>query len=176
MNNPRYSGYQSQTAVAGAPALLGQVLGITGVGFLITALASYIFRDVSHTVGMIAVFVGLAMIFIMNAVRRNPAVALLWFYAFTFVEGVGIAPLISYYTALAGPEVVVDAAATTGFGMLVLGGVAFTFSLDWRRFQGVAFGALILLVLAGIASIFFHFISPTTYSWLTLGIFTLLTL
>jgi modulator of FtsH protease len=176
MNNPRYSGYQSGAAVQSAPALLGQVLGITGVGFLITALAAYLFRDVPQMVATIAFFAGFAMIFIMRAVRRNPAVALLWFYAFTFVEGIGIAPLISHYTAVAGSEVVVDAAATTGFGMLVLGGVAFTFSIDWRRFQGIAFGALILLVLVGIASIFFHFISPGTYAWATLGIFTLLTL
>jgi modulator of FtsH protease len=169
MNNPRYSGYQPGAAVASTPALLGQVLGITGVGFLITALAAYLFRDVSHIVG--------AMIFMMNAVRRNPAVALLWFYAFTFVEGIAIAPIISHYTALAGgTEVVVDAAATTGFGMLVLGGVAFTFSVDWRRFQGIAFGALMVLVLVGIASIFFHFLNPGVYAWATLGIFTLLTL
>ena len=175
MNNPRYSGYQTGGAVASTPALLGQVLGITGVGFLITALASYIARDVPPNVGTIAMFVGLFMIFIMRSVRRNPAVALLWFYAFTFVEGVGIAPLIAYYTQ-SGTGVVVDAAATTAFGMLVLGGVAFTFSVDWRRFQGIAFGLLMVLVIAGIASIFFHFINPGVYAWATLGIFTLLTL
>ncbi len=144
MNNPRYSGYQGGSAVQSAPALLGQVLGITGVGFLITALAAYLFRGVSQMVATIAFFAGFAMIFVMRSVRRNPAVALLWFYAFTFVEGIGIAPLISHYTAVAGAEVVVDAAATTGFGMLVLGGVAFTFSIDWRRFQGIAFGALLV--------------------------------
>jgi modulator of FtsH protease len=177
MYNPRYSGYPQPSATAmSAPGLLGQVLGITGVGFLITALAAYIFRDVPPGVGTIAVFGGLVMIFIMNAMRRNPQVALLWFYAFTFVEGIGIAPLITAYTRISGPEVVVNAAATTGFGMLVLGGVAFTFSLDWRRFQGLAFGALIVLVLAGIASIFFHFLSPGMYAWATLGVFTLLTL
>jgi len=176
MNNPRYSGYQSGAAVASAPALLGQVLGITGVGFLITALASYLFQGVSPIAGTVAMFVGFAMIFIMRSSRRNPAAALLWFYAFTFVMGVGIAPLITQYTRIAGSEVVVQAAATTGFGMLVLGGVAFTFSMDWRRFQGIAFGALIILVLAGIASLFFHFISPGLYAWATLGIFTLLTL
>jgi modulator of FtsH protease len=176
MNNPRYSGYQGGSAVQSAPALLGQVLGITGVGFLITALAAYLFQDISQMIATIAFFAGFAMIFIMRSVRRNPAVALLWFYAFTFVEGIGIAPLISHYTAVAGSEVVVDAAATTGFGMLVLGGVAFTFSIDWRRFQGIAFGALLVLVLLGIASIFFHFINPGVYAWATLGIFTLLTL
>jgi FtsH-binding integral membrane protein len=176
MNNPRYSGYQSGAAVQSAPALLGQVLGITGVGFLITALAAYLFQDISQMFATIAFFAGFAMIFVMRSVRKNPAVALLWFYAFTFVEGIGIAPLISHYARLSGAEVVVDAAATTGFGMLVLGGVAFTFSIDWRRFQGIAFGALLVLVLVGIASIFFHFINPGVYAWATLGIFTLLTL
>jgi modulator of FtsH protease len=176
MNNPRYSSYQSGAAVANAPALLGQVLGITGVGFLITALASYIFRGVSPLVGMIAFFVGFAMIFIMSSARRNPAAALMWFYAFTFVEGVGIAPMIMRYVAIDGPSVVVNAAATTGFGMLVLGGVAFTFSVDWRRFQGIAFGLLMALVVVGIASAFLHFLQPGVYAWATLGIFTLITL
>jgi modulator of FtsH protease len=100
----------------------------------------------------------------------------MWFYAFTFVEGIGLAPMIMRYVAIDGPGVVVNAAATTGFGMLVLGGVAFTFSVDWRRFQGIAFGLLLLLVLAGLASLFFHFLSPGVYAWATLGIFTLITL
>ena len=50
------------------------------------------------------------------------------------------------------------------------------FSVDWRRFQGVAFAAAHRLVLAGLASIFFHFLSPGVYAWATLGIFTLITL
>jgi len=176
MYNPRYSGYQGGAAVGSTPALLGQVMGITGVGFLITALSSYLFRDVSPGVGTIAFFVGFAMIFIMSASRRNPAAALLWFYAFTFVEGVGIAPIITRYAAIDGPDVVFNAAATTGFGMLVLGGVAFTFSVDWRRFSGIAFGLLMALIVVGIASMFLHFLQPGVYAWATLGIFTLITL
>jgi modulator of FtsH protease len=169
-------GYPPPAAVASAPALLGQVLGITGVGFLITALAAYLFRDVSPLVGLIAFFVGFAMLFVMGAQRRNPAAALLWFYAFTFVEGVGLAPTIMRYVQISGPDVVVNAAGTTGFGMLVLGGVAYTFSIDWRRFSGLARGALVVLILAGVASMFFHFLQPGVYAWATLAIFTLITL
>jgi modulator of FtsH protease len=161
---------------ASVPGLLGQVLGITGVGFLITAVAAYVFRGVSPVGGLIALFAGFILLFVMNAVRNNPQVALLWFYAFTFLEGIGIAPTIARYTAAIGPDVVVNAAATTGFGMLVLGGVAFVFSVDWRRFSGVAFGLLIALIVVGIISMFVNFIHPDTYSWLVLGVFTLLTL
>jgi modulator of FtsH protease len=70
----------------------------------------------------------------------------------------------------------VNAAGTTGFGMLVLGGVAFVFSVDWRRFSGIAFGLLVALLVVGIVSVFTHWVHPTTFSWLTLGVFTLLTL
>ena len=160
----------------GTSALLGQVLGMTGVGFLITAAAAYMFHGVSTMVGMLAFFGGFILLFVMNGVRESPQIALLWFYAFTFLEGIGIAPMLSAYVAAFGPAVVVNAAATTGFGMLVLGGVAFVFSVDWRRFSGIAFGLLIALVLVGLVSIFTHWVHPDTLSWLTLGVFTLLTL
>ena len=167
--------YASQAAGSGVN-LLGQVLGITGVGFVITAIAAYLFRDISYGVGVIALFGGLAIIFVMNAVRESPQVALLWFYAFTFLEGIGLAPVIAHYARVIGPDVVVNAAGTTGFGMLVLGGVAFVFSVDWRRFAGIALGLLVALLVVGIVSLFTHWLRPTTYSWLTLGVFTLLTL
>jgi len=159
-----------------ASGLLGQVLGITGVGFLITALSAYLFRGISPGAGMIAFVGGFIILFVMSAVRRNPQVALLWFYAFTFLEGIGLAPTIARYVYAFGSDVVVNAAVTTGFGMLVLGGVAFVFSVDWRRFSGVAFGLLIALVVVGLISVFTHWVHPTTYAWLTLGVFTLLTL
>ncbi len=174
-----YAPYGNRYAAAPAvpvPGLLGQVLGITGVGFLVTALAAYLFRGISPLVGLIAFFAGFALLFAINGTRANPRVALLWFYAFTFLEGIGLAPTIARYVHAFGPEVVVNAAGTTGFGMLVLGGVAFVFSVDWRRFQGIAFGALIALLVVGLIAAFTHWVHPATYSWLTLGVFTLLTL
>jgi modulator of FtsH protease len=158
------------------PALLGQVLGITGVGFLITACAAYLFRGVPYGTGTIAFWAGFAVLIAMGFARRNAVVSLVLFYLFTFLEGIGLAPVIAYYVAAIGPGEVFEAAATTGFGMLVLGGVAFVFSVDWRRFSGLAFGLLIALVVVGLISAFTHWVHPTTYSWLTLGVFTLLTL
>jgi modulator of FtsH protease len=173
---PPYGGQYAPQATGSAVNLLGQVLGITGVGFLITAVAAYLFRDVSYGAGMMALIGGFVLLFVMNAVRNNPQVALLWFYAFTFLEGIGLAPVIASYVRTIGPDVVVNAAATTGFGMLVLGGVAFVFSVDWRRFSGIAFGLLVALLIVGVVSMFTHWVHPDTYSWLTLGVFTLLTL
>ena len=69
-----------------------------------------------------------------------------------------------------------NAATCTGLGMFALGLVAYTFSIDWRRFSGVAMGLLLGLVLIGVISAFTHFLHPGVYAWATLGVFTLITL
>jgi modulator of FtsH protease len=101
---------------------------------------------------------------------------MLMFYAFTACEGIGIGPIVAQYARVDGPAVVVDAASTTGLGMLVLAAIVYLTSFDYRKLSGIAFGALIALVLVGLISAFTHFLHPQVYSWLTLGVFTLLVL
>jgi modulator of FtsH protease len=174
--------YQMQRPPYGAAAistqsLLGQVLGITGVGFLITAAAAYLFQNsIGYGASLIAMLVGFGFLIAISATRANPALSLVMFYLFTLCEGIGIAPVIGTYVRGVGPDVVVNAAGTTGMGMLVLACLVFLTSIDFRRLAGVAFFALIGLVLVGLISLFVHFIQPTTYSWLTLVVFTMLVL
>jgi FtsH-binding integral membrane protein len=98
------------------------------------------------------------------------------FYAFTACEGVGIGPVVASYARLDGTGVVVDAATTTGLGMLTLAAVVYLTSFDFRKLSGIAFGALIVLVIAGLISAFTHFLHPGLYAWLSLAVFTLLVL
>ena len=178
MNTFRANSYPNRPTIIDIPreetaSLLSKVLGITSLGFLITALGVATAPAWSTLPGLIAVFV---LIFAINGARRaNPLLALGLFLALTFFMGWEIAPLIHHYVRTVGPDVVFRAAATTGLGMAAMGCVAYLFQINYRRVAGIGFAALILLVLAGIASMFFHFLSPDTYSWLTLGIFTLLT-
>ena len=178
MNTFRTNSYPTTPTTIDVPreetaSLLAKVLGITSLGFLITALGVATAPVWSTLPGLIAVFV---LIFAISAARRaNPLLALGLFLALTFFMGWEISPIIHHYVRTVGPDVVFRAAATTGLGMAAMGCVAYLFNINYRRIAGVGFAALILLVLAGIASMFFHFLSPDTYSWLTLGIFTLLT-
>jgi FtsH-binding integral membrane protein len=165
-----------QTRVASAPAMLGQVLGITAIGFLITALGAYLFPNIPTMFAFIAMLVGFGMIFAIQGAVNNPPLSLLLFYGFTFVEGIGIAPIIAQYTRINGSGVVIDAATATGLGMAILGGISYTLGVDWRRFSGIATGALVALIVVGLVSMFVHFLQPSVYAWLTLAVFTLLTL
>jgi modulator of FtsH protease len=154
-------------------SLLAKVLGITSLGFLITAFGVATAPPWGTLPGLIAVF---ALVFGISFARKaNPALALGLFLALTYFMGWQIGPLIHHYMQTVGPAVVFQAAATTGLGMAAMGCVAYLFQINYRRIAGIGFAALLLLIIAGIASMFFHFMTPDTYSWLTLGIFTLLT-
>ncbi len=155
------------------PAMLGQVLGITALGLVITAFAAYLFQPfASFGLGLVAMIVGFVLLFAINGTRANPGLSLTLFYVFTFLEGIGIAPVIGRYVQAIGPSVVTQAALTTGIGMFGLAAIVYATGLDLRRFSGIAFGALIALVLVGVVSAFTHFIHPAVYSWLTLVIFS----
>jgi modulator of FtsH protease len=173
----QFGGPPSGAAVS-TPALLGQVLGITGVGFVVTAIAAS-FTASLHLPSMasfIAMIVGFGFLLAISGTRANPGLSLLMFYAFTACEGVGIGPVIAAYTQLDGPSVVVDAAATTAMGMIVLGAIAFLTSFDYRRLSGIAFGMLIGLVIVSLIGAFTHFFHPGVIAWATLAVFAVLTL
>ena len=89
---------------------------------------------------------------------------------------IGIGPVVTSYARLDGGEVVLQAAATTGLGMLVLAAIVSMTSFDYRKLSGYAFAALILLVIVSLITAFTHFLHPATISWLTLVVFTALVL
>jgi FtsH-binding integral membrane protein len=155
-------------------SLLAKVLAITSFGFLVTAFGVATAPPWGMLPGVIAVF---GLIFAINYARRrsSPALALGLFLALTYFMGWEIGPLVHRYIRSFGSELVFQAALTTGLGMAAMGCVAYLFNINYRRIAGIGFAALLVLILLGIASMFLHFMTPSTYSWLTLGIFALLT-
>ena len=154
-------------------SLLSKVLGITAIGFLITAAGVATAPVTSTFLPMIGVF---GLVFAIQFTRKkNPAIGLGLFFLLTYFMGWMIGPLIHMYMRTVGVGVVFNAAATTGVGMAAMGIVSYLFQINYRKVLGIASAALLVLVLAGIASMLFHFLSPDTYSWLTLGVFSLLT-
>jgi modulator of FtsH protease len=176
MDQMRRPPYQLGTSAVSTTSLLGQVLGLTGAAFLITAAACYLFQGLPYGASLIAMLVGLGLLFAISATRANEALSILLFYAFALCEGIGIAPVVGSYIRGFGPTVVVNAASTTGLGMLILAAIVYATSFDFRKLSGIAFIALIGLVVVGLVSLFVHFLHPETYAWLTLLVFTLLVL
>ena len=154
--------------------LLAKVLGITSFGFLITAFGVATAPPWATLPGFIAV---IALVFAITLSKKaSPTLALGLFLALTYFMGWEIGPLIQRYMHTVGPAVVFQAAATTGVGMGCMGIVAYLFQIDYRKILGIGSALLLGVLLLGLVSIFFHFLTPDTYSWLILGVFSLLTI
>jgi FtsH-binding integral membrane protein len=158
--------------------LLSRVLWITTAGFLFTALGAYI---APATLGMsyiVVLVVNFGLIFGINAAsRRSPGLALALFYGFAILMGVQISPILSQYLHRAGgQQIVFNAAITTALGMGLMAIIAQFARFDYRKVASIAYAGLLALVVVGIVSMFFHFISPGLYAWLTLAVFSVLVL
>ena len=154
-------------------SLLAKVLAITACGFFVTAFGVATAPAWGTLPGMLVVF---GLIFAISFARKQSAMlGLGLFLALAYFMGWEIGPLIHRYMRAFGSALVFQAALTTGFGMAALGCISYLFQINYRKIAGIGFAALLVLILLGIASMFLHFLTPDTYSWLTLGIFALLT-
>jgi FtsH-binding integral membrane protein len=114
-------------------------------------------------------------LFAIRAVRANQARQVTLLYLFAFLEGIGLGPTIQYYLHHGGGHIIETAALTTAVGMAMLGTVAYAISVDYRKVRAVGSVLLIGLFVLMIATLFFHFVQPTTIDWLILGVFSILT-
>jgi len=167
------------TDTRSSATLLSKVLWITTVGFVFTAIGAYLSPEILGGISYMFLFVvSLVMMFaIRAATRRSPALGLVMFYAFTMVMGVEVGPLIKMYLHLAnGTQIVFEAAMTTAVGMAVMALIAQMVHFDYRRVANYAIAALFGLIIVGVLSAFFHFVSPGVYAWAGLAIFSVLLL
>ena len=158
-------------------SLLSKVLWITTIAFVFTAFGAYIAPPFIGGGVFILFILNLGLIFAINAAsRRSPAFALVLFYGFATLMGVEIGPMLRAYMHVGTGNAVFEAALTTAVGMAVMGIVAQIARFDYQRVANYAFAALLGLIVIGILSMFFHFLSPGLYAWATLAIFSVLLL
>ncbi|MEO6922823.1 MAG: Bax inhibitor-1 family protein [Bryocella sp.] len=167
------------TKTSTTAGLLSRVLWITTVGFLFTAFGAYISPEFMSGLGFGAVVVVtfILLFAIRFAAKRSPALGLAMFYVFTIAMGVEVGPLVKSYLHLAnGQAIVFNAALTTAAGMAVMALVAHIVNFNYQKVGNYAIAALFGLIIVGFLGMFFHFVSPTVYSYFGLIIFSVLLL
>jgi FtsH-binding integral membrane protein len=177
-NNPIVINARDARSIPGtrtASSLLSQVLIITSVGFFTSAVGVYLAPPMLPSgLFWLCVIASFGLIFAIRATRNTPALSFTLFLALTLAMGFEISPWINFLLHTGQTSVVFNAALTTAVGMACIGMVAQIFTFDYRKVANYAYAALLALVVAGILSMFFSFVSPTFYSWATLAIFSVL--
>jgi FtsH-binding integral membrane protein len=149
---------QSQTQVE--RSLLSRVMGWLALSLALTAGGVYLWiNGVAPQLPWIVYFlVAIGLIFGIQATanRKNTSLAVGLFAVFSVVEGLFIAPIVSYYLN-AEPDAVGNALLGTVGIFLVAAAVVYLTSINMAAWGRYLLGALLLGILVSFATLIFHF-------------------
>jgi modulator of FtsH protease len=139
---------------------INKVLKNTYMLLGMTLLFSAVAAGVSIAVGLsqgAALIMTLAAFGSLFAVHKtaDSGTGLIWTFVFTGLMGASLGPMLNYYLSVS-PDLVVQALGGTAFIFFALSGYALVSRKDFSFMGGFLFVGLLVILLAGIANIFFQ--------------------
>lgn len=138
--------------------LVSKVMALLATSFLVATLGAFV--GISLNIGMggwlVAVFGGLLVLFLLRIMINTPGLNLFLLFLFTFLEGLGLAPLIEYHLMAGLGYILGEAFLITTGTSAGLAVYAWTTKRSFARLGDYLFFGVILLLVAAIVEIFFH--------------------
>lgn len=158
------SAYQYQYQYGAIPAtqtggLVGKVMALMASSFLLATVAAFIGVAFLHITFGGYIFIAIAGFVVLIALQfmiNKPGVNLFLLFLFVFLEGLGLAPLISVYLMSGMGNILGQAFLMTAATSLGLSAYAWTTKRSFSRLGDYLFFGLILLIVATIIQLFFH--------------------
>ncbi len=109
----------------------------------------------SHLAALVMTLVAFGLLFVVNK-QADKANGIFWIFAFTGLMGASLGPMLNYYAALPnGASLIMQALGGTALIFFALSGYALTSKKDFSFMGGFLMVGLIVVIIAGIANIFF---------------------
>jgi FtsH-binding integral membrane protein len=158
------SRYQYEQAAPGyantetASGLITKVMGLLAFSFVFAFLGAIagVAIALPYSSTFIVFIGGFIVLIALNFLINKPGINIFLLYLFTFLEGLGLAPLISLYLAANLGNILAEAFLITAVTSFGLGAYAWTTKRDFSGLGSKLFVGLIVLLVASLVSIFFH--------------------
>jgi modulator of FtsH protease len=157
------SRYQYQAMPQGyenaqAGSLISKVMGLLAFSFLFAFIGALVGFAIGLTTGgyLVVVIGGFVTLIILSFAINTPGLNLFLLYLFTFLEGLGLSRILSIYLSLNAGNILAEAFLITAVTSLGLAVYAWTTKRNFSNLGGYLFMGLIVLLVAGLISIFFH--------------------
>jgi len=152
---PAYEGTQSSS-------LISKVMGLLAFSFLFATLGTFVgfvvfANATSSSTFFIVAIAGFVVLLALRFLIQKSGINLFLLYLFTFLEGMSLAPLISYYLANGG-YILAEAFLITTLTAFGLAAYSWTTKRDFTRLGDYLFFGLILLLVAGGTWAVFEFV------------------
>jgi FtsH-binding integral membrane protein len=170
--------YQYQTLPYGyegtqTSGLISKVMGLLAISFLFAFAGAALgpFVLINPGTYWIVAIAGLVVLIILQFAIQKPGLNLFLLYLFTFIEGLAISPIISYYLNTGNSNILAEAFLITAITSLALSAYAWTTKRDFTRIGDYLFFGLILLLVTSILGLFLGGIFHTTLFQLIISFF-----
>jgi modulator of FtsH protease len=111
--------------------------------------------NLSHGAALIMTLVSFGLLFVVNK-QADKANGIFWIFAFTGLLGASLGPMLNVYAAMPnGASIIMQALGGTALIFFALSGYALTSKKDFSFMGGFLMVGLIVVLIAGIANIFF---------------------
>jgi modulator of FtsH protease len=155
--------YQNQQVMTGADSVsINKVLRNTYMLLAMTLTFSAVTASIAMALdfgpmlGLGLSILALVLVFVVIK-TADSAAGLFWVFAFTGVMGASIGPMLNRYAGMPnGPEIIMQAFAATALIFFSLSAYTLTSKKDFSFMGNFLFVGLIMVVVAGIANIFFQ--------------------
>ena len=148
------SGYADSSMSVSVDKVLRNTYLLLSMTLLFSAFVSYMTMGISPIAGLICMLVAFGVLFLLKATCESAA-GIPVMFLFTGLLGAGIAPTINHYAVNMGPDVIYQALGATAFIFFTLSAYVLTTKKDFSFMGGFLFIGLLVMVVAGIANIFF---------------------
>lgn len=148
------SGYADSSMSVSVDKVLRNTYLLLSMTLLFSAFVSYMAMGIGPVAGLVCVIAALVTLFLLKATCESAA-GILVMFLFTGLLGAGIAPTINHYAVNVGPDVIYQALGATAFIFFTLSAYVLTTKKDFSFMGGFLFIGLLVMVVAGIANIFF---------------------
>ncbi len=149
---------------------LGRVFSIFSMSLVVAAIGAYFSKDINLTntfVVILLVIIEFALIFAINALKRNPTLSALLLFGFTFISGLIIGPVIYTFFQFGASGLVFEALGITAGIFLFITAIVYIFHIDLTRSRIGVFlmMALFGIIVVSIVNLFLR--NPAIYFWIS---------
>ncbi len=162
--------YGGRTASSRTAGLFGQVMGLVALTVGFATLGVWAARNTGGALWFIAWLLALGCLFGLNVAnaRGNHSLALGLLFVFGLLMGAAVSTTVNYYSAT-DPTAVRQAFGATALFVAVLGAGGYSIRRDLSFLYRIAFGLLLVLLVAGLVLIFVHMEALYT-AWAIVGL------
>lgn len=146
--------YESQSYTSNLSAFIKKTYQYLTASLIAATAGAYIGLLFIKSSSFIWIIIELALLFGLMAAKKNEALAAVLLFAFTFVTGLTLGPILNHYVAIGSSSIIAQAFGITAitFGALTI--FAFRTTKDFSSFTKPLFIALITIIVVSLLNVF----------------------